>query len=319
MTAVDGAFDSPTEAVQATIATGPIAVGRHIIFVRGRGVNDYQGLQSWGPLTAAWLTIVPVGSFTPTPVPPTETPVPPSATPGPPTATAAPPTSTAVAATPTTGGATTPCTIPFTDVDVNNPFYGFIRCLACQGIVSGYSDGTFRWGNEVTRGQLSKIIAGAANLQNAIPSTQQTFSDVPNANTFWVFIERLSGAGAISGYTCGGPGEPCDGQNRPYFRWGANATRGQISKITAVTAGWNGPISTTQQTFTDVPPTNPFWTWIEELAGRGIISGYTCGGPGEPCDGQNRPYFRWGANATRGQMSKIAAESFFPGCSPPQR
>jgi hypothetical protein len=134
-----------------------------------------------------------------------------------------------------------------------------------------------------------------------------------------VFIERLSGVGAISGYNCGGPGEPCDGQNRPYFRWGNPATRGQISKITALTAGWNGPIPSGQQTFTDVPSSNPFWTWIEELAGRGIISGYNCGGPGEPCDGQNRPYFRWGNNATRGQMSKIAAESFFPNCQTPQQ
>jgi hypothetical protein len=232
--------------------------------------------------------------------------------PSPPTATA---TSTPLAATATA----TPCAITFTDVDPNNPFYVFIRCLACRQIVSGYADGTFRWGNDVTRGQLSKIIAGAADLQNAIPSTQQTFADVPNSNTFWLFIERLSDINAISGYTCGGPGEPCDPQNRPYFRWGSQATRGQISKITAVTAGWNGPIPTTQQTFTDVPPTNPFWLWIEELATRNIISGYGCGGPGEPCDPQNRAYFRWGANATRGQMSKIAAESFFPGCVTPAR
>ena len=230
-----------------------------------------------------------------------------------PTVGVATPTRTTVAVTPT------PCTITFTDVDQNNPFYVFIRCLACRQIVSGYADGTFRWGNNVTRAQLSKIISGAAGQTTAIPSSQQTFEDVPNSNTFWIFIERLSGVGAISGYACGGPGEPCGAGNRPYFRWGNNATRGQISKITAVTAGWNGPIPTTQQTFTDVPPTNPFWTWIEELASRQIISGYTCGGPGEPCDPQSRPYFRWGNNATRGQMSKIAAESFFPGCVTPAR
>jgi photosystem II stability/assembly factor-like uncharacterized protein len=245
-------------------------------------------------------------------VPPTSTTVPPTALatntpPGPPSPTP-PPVATA-----------TPCTIRFTDVDQNNPFYGFIRCLACRQVVSGYADGTFRWGNDVTRGQLAKIIAGAADLQNAIPSTQQTFSDVPHANTFWLFIERLSSVGAIAGYACGGAGEPCDPQQRPYFRWEARATRGQISKITAVTAGWNGPIPTTRQTFTDVPPANAFWLWIEELASRQIIAGYNCGGAGEPCDPQNRPYFRWGNNATRGQMSKIAAESFFPGCQTPAR
>ena len=221
-----------------------------------------------------------------------------------------------------TGGATatpTHCALTFTDVDPNNPFYSFIRCLACRQIVSGYADSTFRWGNDVTRGQLSKIIANAAGLNANIPSTQQTFTDVPNTNTFWLFVERLAGTGAISGYTCGGPGEPCDAQNRAYFRWGNNATRGQISKITALAAGWNGPIPTTQQTFTDVTPTNPFWTWIEELAARQIISGYTCGGPGEPCDAQNRAYFRWGNKATRGQMSKIAANSFYPNCQSPAR
>ena len=89
-------------------------------------------------------------------------------------------------------------------------------------------------------------------------------------------------------------------------------------KITAVTARWTGPIPTTQQTFEEVTPTNPFWTWIAELASRNIISGYTCGGLGEPCvPPGNRPYFRWGQNATRGQMSKIAALSFFPGCVTP--
>jgi hypothetical protein len=204
-------------------------------------------------------------------------------------------------------------------VDPTNPFYAFVRCLACRQIVSGYADGTFRPGADITRGQLSKILAGAAGLTNTIPSTRQTFSDMPNSNVFWLFIERLAATGAISGYSCGEPGEPCDPLNRPYFRWTANATRGQISKITGVAAGYNGPVSITQQTFSDVPSTNPFWLWIEELASREIISGYGCGGPGEPCDPQNRPYFRWGNNATRGQLSKIAANTFYPNCQTPAR
>src|SRR5689334_6526329 len=76
-------------------------------------------------------------------------------------------------------------------------------------------------------------------------------------------------------------GEPCDPQQRPYFRWGNAATRGQISKIAAVAAHFGEPVPTTQQTFADVPPTNVFWAFIERLAARRIISGYGCGGPGE--------------------------------------
>ena len=90
--------------------------------------------------------------------------------------------------------------------------------------------------------------------------------------------------------------------------------------VEPVAAGLHAAIPTTQQTFEDVPPSNPFWLWIERLAGIGAINGYTCGGAGEPCvPPGNRPYFRWGANATRGQMSKIAAETFFPNCNPPAK
>jgi hypothetical protein len=170
----------------------------------------------------------------------------------------------------------------------------------------------------VTRGQITKIVSEAALFNE--PVSGQTFEDVPSSNPFWLYIERLSRRGYTRGVECGlVPQEPCvPPNNRPYFRWGANATRGQVSKITASAAGWNGPIPPTQQTFQDVPSSNPFWTWIEELAQRGIIGGYNCGGPGEPCvPPNNRPYFRWGNNVTRGQASKIVANTFFPNnCQP---
>ena len=52
--------------------------------------------------------------------------------------------------------------------------------------------------------------------------------------------------------------------------------------------------------------------------GGGIVGGYPCGGPAEPCVGPtNRPYFRPNNPVTRGQMSKIAAQTFFPNCPPP--
>ena len=58
-------------------------------------------------------------------------------------------------------------------------------------------------------------------------------------------------------------------------------------------------------TFTDVPPANPFFGFIEAAAHGAIVSGYACGGPGEPCDAANRPYFRPYADVTRGQLAKI--------------
>ncbi|MGA7733020.1 MAG: hypothetical protein WCD37_17310, partial [Chloroflexia bacterium] len=58
--------------------------------------------------------------------------------------------------------------------------------------------------------------------------------------------------------------------------------------------------------------------YIWRLTSLGIMQGYPCGGPGEPCVDPNfLPYFRPGASATRGQASKIVANTFFPGCKTP--
>lgn len=47
---------------------------------------------------------------------------------------------------------------------------------------------------------------------------------------------------------------------------------------------------------------------------HGFMGGYPCGSPGEPCGPTNMPYFRWANNATRGQVSKMVANTFFPAC-----
>ena len=39
-----------------------------------------------------------------------------------------------------------------------NPFYAFIETAYNHGIISGYSDGTFRPNNNATRGQISVIV-----------------------------------------------------------------------------------------------------------------------------------------------------------------
>jgi hypothetical protein len=125
----------------------------------------------------------------------------------------------------------------------------------------------------------------------------------------------MAGRSIIGGYPCGGPGEPCVGSGLPYFRPNANATRGQISKIVSNARGYSDPAS--GQTFQDVPPGSAFYDWVQRLAARGIMGGYPCGGRSEPCGPGNLPYFRPNNNATRGQTSKIVANTFFPGCELP--
>jgi serine protease AprX len=221
--------------------------------------------------------------------------------------------------TPASATATaTACTLQFTDVPPGSTFYANIICLACRGIINGYSSGCetgnpcFRPGNLVTRGQLAKIVSNAAGFNEAAGAQQ--FEDVPPGHTFYDYIWRLADRGILLGYPCGGPGEPCaPPDNLPYFRPNANVTRGQISKIVAEAAGLTQPAGAQQ--FQDVPPGHTFYPYIWRLTSLGIMNGYPCGGPGEPCVAPNNlPYFRPGASATRGQASKIVANTFFPEC-----
>jgi hypothetical protein len=212
----------------------------------------------------------------------------------------------------------TVCPIYFEDVPPNDPFFVYIRCLTCRALLSGYPCGGpgepcnppgnqpyFRPVANATRGQIAKILSNAAGYSEVIPSTQQTFEDVPPGSTFWVFIERIASRGIINGYPCGSAGEPCVGPgNRPYFRPYIPVTRGQLSKMDALTAGLTAVPTT--QTFEDVPPGSTFYPWIEQLSNLGVISGYPCGGAGEPCvPPGNRPYFRPYNDVTRGQITKF--------------
>ncbi len=220
----------------------------------------------------------------------------PSPTPGPATATPA-----AGSPTPTE----TVCPLTFRDVHSTDYFYEPVLYLACHGVISGYADGTFRPYNNTTRAQQVKIVVLGFGKPIVTPMPgSYTFADVPPGAPFFDVIETAAADAIVSGYACGGPGEPCDSTNRPYFRPNANVTRGQLSKIDAVAAGWL-LLNPANNTFADVPEGSPFYTFVETAACRSVISGYACGGPGEPCDPAHRPYLRPGANATRGQIAKI--------------
>ncbi len=195
----------------------------------------------------------------------------------------------------------------------DNTFYSYIECMATRGIISGYADNTFHPNSNITRGQLSKVVSNSAGFSD--PPGAQIFEDVPPGSPFYDWIQRLASRGFIGGYPCGGQGEPCGSGNRPYFRPNNDTTRAQITKIISNTAGYGDPAGA--QLFEDVPPAHGFYQWVQRLASRGIMGGYPCGGEGEPCGPNNLPYFHPDSSATRGQVSKIVTNTFFPNCQNP--
>jgi hypothetical protein len=63
------------------------------------------------------------------------------------------------------------------------------------------------------------------------------------------------------------------------------------------------------QCFADVPSSNPFYTFVNRLYQQDVISGYACGGPGEPCDAYSRPYYRPSVDVNRQQMAKFVDQA----------
>ncbi len=204
-------------------------------------------------------------------------------------------------ATTTPGSATaTPCAIRFTDVtDPTAYYYSAVYYLACRGVISGYADGTFKPFNNTTRAQMTKIVTLAFNLPLVTPPATGTFADVDAGSVFYQLIETAAGRGIVSGYTCGGSdpqtgqAEPCDSGRRPYFRPSNSVTRGQLTKIVVIGAGWTRH-SPTNPTFNDVGSGNVFYPFIETAVCHAVISGYN--------DGTFRP----NAAAFRSQIAKIS-------------
>jgi hypothetical protein len=188
------------------------------------------------------------------------------------------------APTPTpVGGIPTPTPIPcagvFSDVNPTDYFYRPVSYLVCHGAVGGYTDGTFRPYNLMSRGQLSKVIVlgeGWAIDTSGGPH----FSDVPADSTFYAYIETAVNHGIIGGYS--------DGTFHP----SDNVSRGQIAKIIVGAQGWP-LLSRGTQHFSDVPPASTFYAYIETAYAHALISGYA--------DGTFRP----SNAATRGQVSKM--------------
>jgi hypothetical protein len=239
---------------------------------------------------------VATATLTATP-PPTRSPVPPSRT-------------------VTAGPSPTPCFVSFGDVQSNDYFYLPVQYLACHGAISGYSDATFRPYNPTTRSQTVKIVTLAFGIADYTPSAgNYTFADVPPTFPFFSYIETAAHAQMISGYTCGGPREPCDALLRPYFRPYASVTRGQVAKLVVGAAGW-ALVDPPDGAFVDVLPGTAFYPFVETAYCHAALAGYSCGGAGEPCDAHNRLYFRQNNPATRGQIATIAYGALYgsPDC-----
>jgi len=188
----------------------------------------------------------------------------------------------------------------FSDVpsSVTDPYWALweIEAAYAAGIVKGYSDGTYKPTDPVTRDQMAVYISralvtpsGDAAIPDPVPPA--TFSDVSSTHWAYKHIEYAVAQNVVKGYD--------DGTYKPDLV----VDRGQMAVFVAramVTpsgdAGIPDPVP--PATFSDVP--SGFWAYkqVEYCVGQGVVKGYD--------DGTYRP----GDPVTRDQMAVYVARAF---------
>jgi hypothetical protein len=178
----------------------------------------------------------------------------------------------------------------FLDVPGSNPFNPFVNKLVSNAITAGVGGGNYGVGDPVTRAQMAVFLLRGKNGLCFFPppATGTVFTDVPVGSFAAAFIEALAASGVTAG--CGG-GNYCPS---------AAVTRAQMAVFLLRTREGVSylPPACVTPTFADVPCSNGFARWIEELVRRGITAG--CGSgiycPGNPVN--------------RGQMAVFLTTTF---------
>lgn len=148
----------------------------------------------------------------------------------------------------------------FTDVEENTELDKAVKEYVEKGVIGGYSDGTFRPSNPVTRAQAAKILAGAfeLNLKNV---KNPRFMDVPVTHPNYKYIAALSNAGIAQGVN-----------NR--FNPEAPVTRAQIAKMLVVGAKLQmQPVKDGRTYFADVDANNSLADYIHTMYKIGFVKG----------------------------------------------
>lgn len=162
----------------------------------------------------------------------------------------------------------------FPDVPLDHWAIVQIEDLVSRGIISGFTDGSFKPGDPLTRAQFAKMLCLALGIPT---SGSNNFTDTKG---HWAesYISTLVSNGIINGYA--------DGTFRP----DKTITRAEICTIIA--RAMDLETGTTAASFTD---TDGHWAKndIQLIASNGIVNGYT--------DGSFRP----NSSATRAEVSVI--------------
>jgi hypothetical protein len=177
----------------------------------------------------------------------------------------------------------------FADVGEDNPFSFWITCIAAYGVAGGFTDGTYRSGQDVSRDQMSTFVVNAVEVMTGedLDDSDAGFDDVDADNPHRDAINKLANAQIVDGF------------DDDTFRPRNDVRRDQMAKfiVGGIEHVIEGEMDGDGEAFSDVDGESPFFDDIDKLATSGIVDGFD--------DDTYRPR----ENVNRGQMAKFVGES----------
>jgi S-layer homology domain len=155
--------------------------------------------------------------------------------------------------------------INFLDVPSNDVFYTVVGQLSARGVTLGCGNGNYCPNDPVTREQMAAFILRAKGEFSPPTPASQRFNDVPPQNVFYNFIDRLAVLQITLGCT----------PDHLFYCPSDPVKREQMSAFILRGLGEFNPPTPGSQRFSDVPPANVFYNFIDRLAVLQITLGCT--------------------------------------------
>ena len=179
----------------------------------------------------------------------------------------------------------------FTDVPASSGFYRFVETMLHRGITGGCGAAQYCPTASTGRDQMAVFVLLGKEGPGYLPpacGTTPLFADVPPSSPFCRWVEELAHRGVVTG---------CGGSN---YCPSSPVTRDQLAVfvLRVLDPSLNPPSCVEPTLYADVPASDPFCRWIEELTRRGVVNG--CGG-GNYCPS---------AAVTREQMAVFIGATF---------
>jgi len=185
----------------------------------------------------------------------------------------------------------------FSDVTQNK---SEIEYLVDRGVITGYTDGTFKPKRDITRLQAITMILREKGITD-FEAPNPSFTDIKPGDYGYEIVAKAVDLGFISGK------ENKDGSK--YFDSAASVTRGQMSKI--LVEAYQLP-KTKDVKFSDVSSTNGFKDYISTLSTKRITTGYE-DGSFKPSNNLSRQHFAVFMSRALNQWNGSFRNSYFSG------